>query len=150
MALFSFLAVICTRIFNILGETWKFLGSIIQFASSSEATVSSYEVSMWRSLWNDLFSQVVRWPINSFWMYVISSKTVILIGGLLILSFSDFPSSQKHSIWACCLFRSLQQASTKVYFYSIPTLSKNLSIMLFAFLYYSLKDCYLKLIEQLH
>ncbi|CAI8597799.1 unnamed protein product [Vicia faba] len=60
MALFSFLAVICTRIFNILGETWKFLGSIIQLASSSEATVSSYEVSMWRSLWNDLFSQIFR------------------------------------------------------------------------------------------
>ncbi|KAI5406822.1 uncharacterized protein LOC127083451 isoform X1 [Lathyrus oleraceus] len=60
VALFSFLAVICTRIFNILGETWKFLGSIIQFASSSEATVSSYEVSMWRSLWNDLFSQIFR------------------------------------------------------------------------------------------
>ncbi|XP_004502046.1 uncharacterized protein [Cicer arietinum] len=60
LAIFSFLAVICTRICNILGDTWKFLGSIIQLASSSEATVSSYEVSMWRSLWNDLFSQIFR------------------------------------------------------------------------------------------
>jgi len=68
MAIFSFLAVICTRVCNILGETWQFLGSIIQLASSSEATISSasYEVSMWRSLWNDLFSQVVRCHINAF------------------------------------------------------------------------------------
>lgn len=62
MAIFSFLAVICTRVCNILGETWQFLGSIIQLASSSEATISSasYEVSMWRSLWNDLFSQIFK------------------------------------------------------------------------------------------
>lgn len=122
--MFSFLALICTRICNILGETWQFLGSIVQLASSSEATVSSYEVSMWRSLWSDLFSQVVRCHINVifFSMSVVSSKTVILIGRFFILSFSDFQSSQKHTIRACCLFHSLQQASTKVYFYCIPTL----------------------------
>ncbi|KAK2388524.1 hypothetical protein P8452_26491 [Trifolium repens] len=60
LAMFSFLALICTRICNILGETWQFLGSIVQLASSSEATVSSYEVSMWRSLWSDLFSQIFK------------------------------------------------------------------------------------------
>jgi hypothetical protein len=68
--MFSFLALICTRICNILGETWQFLGSIVQLASSSEATVSSYEVSMWRSLWSDLFSQVVRCHINGFFLDV--------------------------------------------------------------------------------
>jgi hypothetical protein len=29
-------------------------------ASSSEATVTSYEVSMWRTLWSDLFSQIFK------------------------------------------------------------------------------------------
>lgn len=62
--MFSFVAFLCTGICNMLGDTWKFASSIIQLASSSEATVSSYEVSMWRSLWNDLFSQVVRCHIN--------------------------------------------------------------------------------------
>jgi hypothetical protein len=62
-----------------------------------------------------------------FWMSVVSSKTVILIGRFFILSFSDFQSSQKHTIRACCLFHSLQQASTKVYFYCIPTLKENVS-----------------------
>ncbi|MCI12732.1 hypothetical protein A2U01_0033839, partial [Trifolium medium] len=65
LAMFSFLAVICTRICNILGEAWQFLSSIVQLASSSEATVSSYEVSMWRSLWNDLFSQVIFKALKS-------------------------------------------------------------------------------------
>ena len=48
-----------------LGNTWQFVSRIFQFAASSEATVSASEVSMWRTLWNDLFSQVVRWYINS-------------------------------------------------------------------------------------
>ncbi|GAU38379.1 hypothetical protein TSUD_147470 [Trifolium subterraneum] len=61
----SLLAVICTRICNILGEAWQFLGSIVQLASSSEVTVSSYEVSIWRSLWNDLFSQVIFKALKS-------------------------------------------------------------------------------------
>ncbi|XP_031265716.1 E3 ubiquitin-protein ligase MIEL1-like [Pistacia vera] len=34
--------------------------STFQLASTSEATVSTYEVSVWLSLWNDLFSQVFR------------------------------------------------------------------------------------------
>lgn len=36
-----------------------FVSGMIQLASASEATVSTHEVSMWRTLWNDLFSQVV-------------------------------------------------------------------------------------------
>jgi hypothetical protein len=59
-ALASFVAFICTCIHEMLGEIWQFVSSIFQFASASEAAVSTYEVSMWRSLWNDLFSQVVR------------------------------------------------------------------------------------------
>ncbi|KAJ7960338.1 G1/S-specific cyclin-E protein [Quillaja saponaria] len=60
LAISSFLAFICTLICDILGETWQFVSSIIHVASASGTTVSSYEVSMWRSLWNDLFSKVFR------------------------------------------------------------------------------------------
>lgn len=56
----SFMAFISTGLYEMLGEMWQFVSSIFQLASASGATVSTYEVSMWRSLWNDLFSQVVR------------------------------------------------------------------------------------------
>ncbi|KAG2712116.1 hypothetical protein I3843_04G102400 [Carya illinoinensis] len=56
----SFMAFISTGLYEMLGEMWQFVSSIFQLASASGATVSTYEVSMWRSLWNDLFSQVFR------------------------------------------------------------------------------------------
>lgn len=56
----SFVALICTSIYDFFEELWRFMSSILQFASASEAVVNSYEVPMWRSLWNDLFSQVAR------------------------------------------------------------------------------------------
>jgi len=55
---------------------WQFVSSIFQFAASEasvSATVSASEVSMWRTLWNDLFSQVVRWHFNT--ILVISGFT---------------------------------------------------------------------------
>ncbi|XP_061363933.1 uncharacterized protein LOC133307438 [Gastrolobium bilobum] len=60
LAIFNFAAFVCSCIGNVLGDTWQFVSSIFQLVSSSEPTVSSYEVSMWRSLWNDLFSQIFR------------------------------------------------------------------------------------------
>ncbi|KAF7832268.1 uncharacterized protein G2W53_014601 [Senna tora] len=60
LAISSFVAFICTSVYDILGDTWQFVSSIFQVASSSEATISTYEVSIWRSLWNDLFSQIFR------------------------------------------------------------------------------------------
>jgi len=57
---FRFLPSTCLYIFNILGKLWQFFSSIFQFAATSEATVTASEVSMWRTLWNDLFSQVLR------------------------------------------------------------------------------------------
>lgn len=70
-ALASFVAFICTSIHEMLGEIWQFVSSIFQLASASEVAVSTYEVSMWRSLWNDLFSQVVRkYIIESDNMYM--------------------------------------------------------------------------------
>ncbi|XP_022759015.1 uncharacterized protein LOC111305600 isoform X2 [Durio zibethinus] len=60
LALASFVAFVCGFISNLVGDIWQTLSSIIRLASASEATVSTYEVSIWRSLWNDLFSQVFR------------------------------------------------------------------------------------------
>ncbi|KAK7306627.1 hypothetical protein VNO77_44578 [Canavalia gladiata] len=60
LAISSFVAIICSCICNTLGNMWQFVSSIFQLASSSEATVTAYEVSMWRTLWNDLFSQIFR------------------------------------------------------------------------------------------
>lgn len=46
---------------ELIRDIWQSVSSVVKVASASQATVSStYEVSMWRSLWNDLFSQVGR------------------------------------------------------------------------------------------
>uniref|UniRef100_A0A5B7AGF6 G1/S-specific cyclin-E protein n=1 Tax=Davidia involucrata TaxID=16924 RepID=A0A5B7AGF6_DAVIN len=60
LGLASFVAFTCTCIYDLLGDIWLFVSNVLQFASNAEATVSTYEVSMWRLLWNDLFSQVFR------------------------------------------------------------------------------------------
>ncbi|KAI3465607.1 hypothetical protein Pfo_022270 [Paulownia fortunei] len=56
----SLVAYLCTCIHDMVGDLWLFASSIFNFTRDVESTVSSYEVSMWRSLWNDLFSQVFR------------------------------------------------------------------------------------------
>ncbi|XWS30990.1 hypothetical protein CRYUN_Cryun23aG0039100 [Craigia yunnanensis] len=69
LALASFVAFVCGFISDLVGDIWRSLSSIIRLASASEATVSTYEVSIWRSLWNDLFSQVfcaLRSILNGF------------------------------------------------------------------------------------
>lgn len=58
LALANFIAFLCACIYDTLGEIWLFLSDIFRVASATKTTVSTYEVSMWRSLWNDLFSQV--------------------------------------------------------------------------------------------
>ncbi|KAK7333938.1 hypothetical protein VNO80_30719 [Phaseolus coccineus] len=60
LMIFSFVHSTCSYICNTFGNMWQFVSSIFQFAASSEATVSASEVSMWRTLWNDLFSQIFR------------------------------------------------------------------------------------------
>ncbi|XP_050380192.1 uncharacterized protein LOC126797584 [Argentina anserina] len=60
LVLGNFIAFLITCIYDTLQDTWKFISSIFQFASASQATVRTVEVSIWRSLWNDLFSQVFR------------------------------------------------------------------------------------------
>lgn len=58
LALAGFMAFIFAGIFELLADIWGAVSGIFQLSSASKATVSTYEVSMWRSLWNDLFSQV--------------------------------------------------------------------------------------------
>lgn len=70
-ALASFVAFVCASIHEMLGELLQFVSSIFQLASDSGAAVGTYEVSMWRSLWNDLFSQVVR-------KYIIASDNMYI------------------------------------------------------------------------
>ncbi|KAE8708079.1 Small ubiquitin-like modifier 1 [Hibiscus syriacus] len=60
LALARFVAYMCRFISLLVGDIWQSFWSIIQLASASESTVSNSEVSMWRSLWNDIFSQVFR------------------------------------------------------------------------------------------
>ncbi|XP_047172841.1 uncharacterized protein LOC124840746 isoform X4 [Vigna umbellata] len=60
LMIFRFLPSTCLYIFNTLGKMWQFFSSIFQFVATSEATVTASEVSMWRTLWNDLFSQIFR------------------------------------------------------------------------------------------
>lgn len=60
LSLASLVGFICTSIYEMLGEIWQFISSIFQLASASEAALTTHEVSMWHSLWNDLFSQIFR------------------------------------------------------------------------------------------
>lgn len=60
LALIGFMSLVCSSVSEFLGDMWWSASSILQLASTSHVTVSAHEVSMWRSLWNDLFSQVFR------------------------------------------------------------------------------------------
>ncbi|KDP30804.1 hypothetical protein JCGZ_13747 [Jatropha curcas] len=60
LAIASFIALIGAWISELIGDLWRSVSCIFRVASATEATISTYEVSMWRSLWNDLFSQVFR------------------------------------------------------------------------------------------
>ncbi|KAF5949947.1 hypothetical protein HYC85_011940 [Camellia sinensis] len=60
VAVASFLTFIFTCTHDFLRDIWHFISSVVKLASNAEATVSSYEVSVWRSLWSDLFSQIFR------------------------------------------------------------------------------------------
>ncbi|KAL3810546.1 hypothetical protein ACJIZ3_000704 [Penstemon smallii] len=57
----SLVGFICKFIYDLVGDIWLFGSDIFQLTRNVESTVmSSCEVSMWRTLWNDLFSQVFR------------------------------------------------------------------------------------------
>ncbi|XP_022985925.1 uncharacterized protein LOC111483824 isoform X2 [Cucurbita maxima] len=60
LLLASFVTYICTGIYEMFGDVGQVLSSVFQVASVSEVTVATSEVSILRTLWNDLFSQVFR------------------------------------------------------------------------------------------
>ncbi|CAA0825066.1 Unknown protein [Striga hermonthica] len=56
----SLVVHMCKFVYELVGDLLLLSSRIFNLTSEVESTVSSYEVSMWRSLWNDLFSQVFR------------------------------------------------------------------------------------------
>ncbi|KAG8364558.1 hypothetical protein BUALT_Bualt18G0009600 [Buddleja alternifolia] len=58
----SLVVFLCKFMYVFVGDLWVFASSVLNVTRDVETTVrrSSNEVSMWRSLWNDLFSQVFR------------------------------------------------------------------------------------------
>ncbi|KAI3992708.1 hypothetical protein MKX01_021669 [Papaver californicum] len=58
LVLASFVAYIFSCIIEFVREIWLFASSIFQLKSATEA--GTYEIYLWGSLWNDLFSQVFR------------------------------------------------------------------------------------------
>ncbi|KAF8105237.1 hypothetical protein N665_0161s0036 [Sinapis alba] len=68
-ALASGLAFSFSYIFDVLGDLWRSMSSILQPALHSKEALKTYEVSMWRTLWKDLFSHVfhaVKSILNGF------------------------------------------------------------------------------------
>ncbi|KAJ4907224.1 Uncharacterized protein Rs2_10882 [Raphanus sativus] len=59
-ALASGLAFSFSYIFDVLGDLWQYMSRVLQLASDSQEAVKTYEVSMWRTLWDELFSHVFR------------------------------------------------------------------------------------------
>lgn len=56
----SLVAYLCTLSYELIGDLLLFASSLFNFTRDVESTVSAYEVSVWRSLWNDLGSQIFR------------------------------------------------------------------------------------------
>ena len=66
LLLSGFIAFSCSFICDVLGEIWLSLSGMFQLVSTPGTKVSTSQVSMWRSLWNDLFSQVGTYFIIAF------------------------------------------------------------------------------------
>ncbi|KAK1439801.1 hypothetical protein QVD17_05622 [Tagetes erecta] len=60
LGLSNFVGFLYNQIYDLAQDIWLFASGVFKFASSAESAVNTYEVSIWRSLWNDLFSQVFR------------------------------------------------------------------------------------------
>ncbi|KAK9056782.1 hypothetical protein SSX86_024145 [Deinandra increscens subsp. villosa] len=60
LSLSNFVGFVYNQIYDLARDIWLFASGIFKLASNAESAVNTYEVSIWRSLWNDLFSQVFR------------------------------------------------------------------------------------------
>ncbi|KAL1555490.1 hypothetical protein AAHA92_11219 [Salvia divinorum] len=56
----SILASSCTVLYALFRDVWMSTRSIFRVTKGVQSTVSTVEISMWRALWNDLFSQIFR------------------------------------------------------------------------------------------
>ncbi|XP_076928278.1 uncharacterized protein LOC143592195 [Bidens hawaiensis] len=60
IGLSNLVGFIFNQMHDFIGDTWLFASGLFKLASAAESTVGHHEVSMWRALWNDLFSQIFR------------------------------------------------------------------------------------------
>ncbi|KAI7729253.1 hypothetical protein M8C21_002192 [Ambrosia artemisiifolia] len=60
IGLSNFVGFMFNQMYDFIGDISLFVSSLFKLASAAESTVGSHEVSMWRTLWNDLFSQIFR------------------------------------------------------------------------------------------
>ncbi|XP_042009752.1 uncharacterized protein LOC121758410 [Salvia splendens] len=61
--LFGFCRILASSslvLYTLFRDVWMSTMSIFRVTTSVQSTVSTAEISMWRSLWNDLFSQIFR------------------------------------------------------------------------------------------
>ncbi|KAF6159141.1 hypothetical protein GIB67_032758 [Kingdonia uniflora] len=91
LVLSRFIGSMFSFIFDFMGEMWLLISSICQLATATEATVSTYEVSIWRTLWNDLFSQVfraIRSIVNGFVAFFVACNRHRLRYALVSMNFA--------------------------------------------------------------
>ncbi|KAH6835983.1 hypothetical protein C2S53_002145 [Perilla frutescens var. hirtella] len=60
LGVFSIVSSSCTMAYVLFRDVWMSSRSIFRMTKGVHSTVSTVEISMWRSLWHDLFSQVFR------------------------------------------------------------------------------------------
>ncbi|PWA90836.1 hypothetical protein CTI12_AA096900 [Artemisia annua] len=60
LGLSNFVGFMFNHMYEFVGGIWLFVSGLFKLASNAETATSTYEVSMWRALWNDLFSQIFR------------------------------------------------------------------------------------------
>ncbi|XP_076932186.1 uncharacterized protein LOC143597624 [Bidens hawaiensis] len=60
LGLSNFVGFVYNQIYDLARDIWLIASGILKLASNAESAVNTYEVSIWRSLWNDLFSHVFR------------------------------------------------------------------------------------------
>lgn len=85
LGLSSFVGYIYKYMYDVVGGIWMFVSSVLKVASSAEAaTKHTYEVSLWRALWNDLFSQVSKFEILLFVVMPIKPTSIRYTAAILI------------------------------------------------------------------
>lgn len=121
LGLSDFVGFVCNYIYELVRDVWLIVSGIFKLASNAEATVNTYEVSIWRSLWNDLFSQV-DWNLKllsfSFLsicffraLYAVSVLTVFIlfqvfraVRSILNGFVAFFAACNRHRLRLDCLF----------------------------------------------